>query len=88
MKYHIELYVSHITPIVKAAIASIRASLEAADDNYKLDVIEVLKEPERSFEAQITATPTIIRRLPEPVINTLSELESDEVLKIIIFKET
>jgi circadian clock protein KaiB len=48
---------------------------------YEIEVIDILKKPERMAEDEILAIPTVIRSHPEPVRKIVGDLSITEVVK-------
>jgi circadian clock protein KaiB len=73
------LFVAGETARSLRAAAHIRSlCAQALDDDYELEIIDVLERPDLADEARILATPTVIKASPPPlrrVIGDLSDLE-------------
>lgn len=73
------LFVAGETARSLRAAAHIRQlCTEALDDDYELEIVDVLERPDLADEARILATPTVIKQAPPPlrrVIGDLSDLE-------------
>jgi circadian clock protein KaiB len=78
--YVLRLYIAGQTPDSIAAIGNLKAICEdKLHGKYRIEVIDLLKKPQLAKGDQITATPTLVRRLPPPVkkiIGNLSKTES------------
>jgi circadian clock protein KaiB len=77
--YKLTLYVADQTPKSVQAIANLRrlCDLHLAG-RHSIEVIDLIRNPERAATDQIVAIPTLIRRLPAPIkriIGTLSDTE-------------
>ncbi len=46
---------------------------------WRLEVIDIQQQPERMRAAGIVATPTLVRRQPEPVLRTIGRLTEERV---------
>ncbi len=75
-RWELTLYVANWEPRSAAAMVNLkRLCEEHLVGRYTIEVIDLLKTPQRSREDQILAIPTVVRRLPLPerrVIGTLS----------------
>ena len=73
------LFVAGETARSLRAAAHIRTlCAEVLDDDYELEIIDVLERPDLADEARILATPTVIKASPPPlrrVIGDLSDLQ-------------
>lgn len=78
MKAKFRLFVAGETARSLRAAAHIRTlCAEVLDDDYELEIIDVLERPDLADEARILATPTVIKASPPPlrrVIGDLSDL--------------
>lgn len=72
------LFVAGETARSLRAAAHVRQLCSAAlDDDYELEIVDVLERPDLADEARILATPTVIKQAPLPlrrVIGDLSDL--------------
>ena len=77
--YSLKLYVTGLTPVVRDSIKELEEILTRKfGEAYDLEVIDVLVRPELAEGERIFATPTIIRKLPEPVKKIILDLRSKE----------
>lgn len=81
-RYVLRLYVTGMTPRSQRAIESIKEiSEEHLAGRYDLEVIDVYQQPEKAQEAQIVATPTLIKHLPLPLQKLIGDMsDKDRVL--------
>jgi len=74
-KFKLRLYVTGITPQSQRAIDNLRAICETdLPEQYEIEVIDVLEHPELAETDKILATPTLVKRLPEPVRKIIGDL--------------
>ncbi len=80
--YDLRLYVIQHTPKSRAAIENLKRLCEAhLDGNHRIEVIDLLKYPERAREDEILAIPTLVRKLPKPIRKIIGDLsQTDRVL--------
>lgn len=75
--YHFRLYVAGQTPKSMAAIENLILLCDThLPGRHRIEVLDLLKNPEVAARDQILAIPTLVRSLPPPlkrVIGTLSE---------------
>ena len=75
----LRLYVAGQTPNSLAAFSNLkRICDEHLSGHYRIEVIDLMKAPQRALDDQIVALPTLVRKLPEPVkrvIGNLSDVE-------------
>ncbi len=78
-KIEIKLYVSGETPRSKKAIEAIE---DVCDQELKgrvtLEVIDVLDRPDLAEKEAVFATPTLIKKLPEPIKRLIGDLSNKE----------
>jgi circadian clock protein KaiB len=74
-KYVLKLYVTGRTANSVKAIGNLKNILkDGLDDICKLEVIDVLKNPQLAEEDKILATPTLLKILPPPVRKIVGDL--------------
>jgi circadian clock protein KaiB len=77
--YRFRLYVTGNAPSSRRAIQNLRSLCESElQGRYELEVIDVLKHPERAGIGKILATPTLVRELPEPIRKLIGDLSDRE----------
>ena len=75
----LRLYVTGATPSSQRAIANLSTICdEELKGRYTLEVIDVYQRPDLAKGEQIIATPTLIRKLPEPVARLVGDLSDKE----------
>jgi len=74
-KHLLRLYVAGATARSQRAIIRARQLCESElKGNYELEVIDIYQRPNLAREGQILATPTLVRRFPEPVRRLIGNL--------------
>ena len=48
------------------------------DADYRIEVIDLLRDPKLARGDQIVAVPTLVRKLPEPVRKIIGDLSNTE----------
>ena len=75
----LRLYVAGQTPKSLTAFANLKKICEEhLAGRYKLEVIDLLENPQLAEGDQILAIPTLVRRLPEPVHKIIGDLSNTE----------
>ncbi len=78
--YRLRLYIVGQTPNSIAAIANLKKLCEEKlHGKYRIEVVDLLENPQLAKGDQIIAIPTLVRKLPPPVkkiIGNLSKTES------------
>lgn len=78
-KFQLRLYVAGQTPKSLTAFANLkRICEEHLKDQYKIEVIDLLVNPQLAKGDQILAIPTLVRKLPEPVKKIIGDLSNTE----------
>lgn len=78
-KFRLRLYITGRTPQSQRAIENLRSICEAElDGGYDVEVIDVLEHPSLAEHEKILATPTLVKRLPEPVRKIIGDLSDRE----------
>lgn len=79
MKYILRLFVTGRTQQSQRALYNLRNICETElQDDYELDVIDVLEHPALAEEHKILATPTLVKELPEPIRKIIGDLSDRE----------
>lgn len=77
--WELRLYVAGQTPNCATAFINLRRICEEhLSGKYRIDVIDLLKNPQLSRGDQILAIPTLVRRLPQPVRKIIGDLSNTE----------
>ena len=77
--WDLRLYVAGQTANCLAAFENLKQICEKhLEGKYRIQVIDLLKNPQLSRGDQILAIPTLVRKLPEPVRKIIGDLSSTE----------
>ncbi|MEW5744312.1 MAG: circadian clock KaiB family protein [Nitrospirota bacterium] len=77
--FDLRLYVAGQTPKSLAALANLkRICEEHLKGKYRLEVVDLLKNPQLAQGDQILAIPTLVRKLPEPIKKIIGDLSNTE----------
>jgi circadian clock protein KaiB len=77
--WDLRLYVSNHTPRSVAAFTNLKRMCEEhLPGNYRIEVIDLLEQPQLAREDQIVAIPTVVRRSPLPPRTVIGDLSSAE----------
>jgi circadian clock protein KaiB len=75
----LRLYVAGHTPKSNTAFRNLQKICEdQLKGSYKIEVIDLLENPQLSREHQILAIPTLVRKLPVPVRKIIGDLSDTE----------
>jgi circadian clock protein KaiB len=75
----LRLYVAGQTPKSLTAIANLKRICEQhLVTRYRIDVIDLMANPQLAASDQILAIPTLVRKLPEPVRKIIGDLSSTQ----------
>lgn len=78
-RFHLRLYVAGQTPNSMRALANLRELCEEhLHGRYRIEVIDLLKNPKLAAGHQILAIPTLVRKLPEPLKRIIGDLSDTE----------
>lgn len=73
--WQLRLYVAGQTPKSLAAFSNLKTICENhLNGRYRIEVIDLLKQPHLSKGDQILAIPTLVRKLPQPVRKIIGDL--------------
>ena len=77
--WELRLYVAGQTPKSLTAFANLKKLCEThLTGRYKIEVIDLLKQPQLAAGDQIVAIPTLVRKLPEPLRKIVGDLSNTE----------
>src|SRR5215218_9905926 len=78
-KYELRLYVAGNTPKSVAALNNLKKYCEEHLQNrYKIEVIDLLVQPQLAQGDQILAIPTLVRKVPVPIRKIIGDLSNEE----------
>ena len=78
-EWELRLYVAGQTQKSVTAFANLnRICEEHLKGKYRLEVIDLLKNPQLARGDQILAIPTLVRKLPEPMKKIIGDLSNEE----------
>ncbi len=82
-KIHLKLYVTGHTSRSVKAITNLREfCVKNFGQEFRLEIIDVLENPEAAEQEKILATPTLIKLLPPPMQRLIGDLSDQH--KIIV----
>lgn len=77
--WHLKLYVAGQTTKSLTAFANLtRLCEEHLKGKYKIEVIDLMKNPQLAKGDQILAVPTLVRKLPIPIRKIIGDLSNTE----------
>lgn len=78
-KWELKLYVAGQTAKSLQAFANLkRICEEHMAGEYRIEVVDLMKNPQLAKGDQILALPTLVRKLPEPVRKIIGDLSNTE----------
>jgi circadian clock protein KaiB len=79
VKFQLRLYVAGETEKSLAAAVNLHRICETyLAGEYRIEVIDLRKNPRLAAGDQIFAVPTLVRRLPEPIKKIIGDLSNEE----------
>ncbi|MEO6194990.1 MAG: circadian clock KaiB family protein [Thermoanaerobaculia bacterium] len=81
-KWNLRLYIAGQTPKSIVALANLkRICDEHMNGQYKIEIIDLMENPQLAQRDQIVAIPTLVRELPSPLKRIIGDLSNtDRVL--------
>lgn len=77
--WNLRLYVAGQTPRSLAALANLsRLCEQHLAGRYRIEIVDLLQNPQLAAGDEIVAVPTLVRKLPEPVRKIIGDLSSTE----------
>lgn len=78
-KFHLKLYVAGQTTKSIRAIENLeQLCAEHIKEGYKIEVIDLVKNPQLAKGDEIFAVPTLVRQLPHPIRKIIGDLSNTE----------
>jgi circadian clock protein KaiB len=77
--YELRLYVAGKTAKSVTALSNLKKYCEEhLKGRYKIEVIDLLEQPQLAEGDQIFAIPTLVRKVPEPIRKIIGDLSNEE----------
>jgi circadian clock protein KaiB len=77
--WELRLYVAGNTPKSVAALNNLKKYCEThLKGKYRIEVIDLLVQPQLAEGDQIFAIPTLVRKMPEPIRKIIGDLSNEE----------
>jgi circadian clock protein KaiB len=78
-EYDLRLYIAGKTPKALRAFDNLKKICEEhLAGRYRIEVVDLLKDPQLGRGDQILALPTLVRKLPEPIKKIIGDLSNTE----------
>ena len=78
-EWELRLYIAGYTPKSVAALNNLKKYCEEhLKDQYRIEVVDLLVQPQLAEGDQIVAVPTLVRKLPEPIRKIIGDLSNEE----------
>lgn len=78
-KWELRLYIAGNTSKSMAALANLKKYCnQHLRDQYSIEVIDLLKQPQLATGDQILAIPTLVRKVPAPIRKIIGDLSNEE----------
>lgn len=78
-RFVLRLYIAGQTPKCVRAFTNLkRICEEHLADRYRIEIVDLLQNPQLARGDQILAVPTLVRQLPEPVKKIIGDLSNTE----------
>ena len=77
--WDLRLYVAGQTPKSVSALANLKKFCEEhLAGQYRIEVVDLVANPQLARSDQILAIPTLVRRLPQPIRKIIGDLSNSE----------
>jgi len=78
-QWELRLYIAGNTPKSVTALANLKKYCEEyLKGRYKIEVIDLLAQPQLAAGDQILAVPTLVRKVPVPIRKIIGDLSNEE----------
>lgn len=85
VKYNFQLYVAGKTPHSAAAVRNLEKLCEEyLRGEYRIAIIDLVKNPALARDHQIIALPTLVRQLPVPIRKIIGNLSNLEQMLVVL----
>ena len=82
-QFELRLYVAGQTSRSLAAFANLKKICEEhLEGRYRIEVVDLIKNPQLAQGDQILAIPTLVRKLPEPIKKIIGDLS--DTLRVLV----
>ena len=82
--YRLTLFVTGATARSASALTNVRAFCERELDNYRLEIVDLYRTPERARTDQVVAAPTLVRYDPPPARRIIGNMSDRHRMKQVI----
>jgi len=77
--WELRLYVAGQTPKSVTALSNLKKYCEThLKGQYRIEVVDLLVQPQLAEGDQILAIPTLVRKVPEPIRKIIGDLSNEE----------
>ncbi len=84
-RYAMTLFVTGASRLSLQAVSRVREFCEEElSGNYDLEVVDLYRAPERAREAQVIASPTLLREKPVPMRRVIGDMSDRGRLRAVI----
>ena len=81
--YELRLYLAGHSPKSVRAVENLRRTCEQyLPGRYRIELVDLLENPQLARGDEIIAVPTLVRKLPEPVRKIIGDLSDTEKLLV------
>jgi circadian clock protein KaiB len=82
-EYELRLYLAGHSPKSVRAVENLRSACEEyLPGRYRIELVDLLEDPQLARGDEIIAVPTLVRRFPEPVRRIIGDLSDTEKLLV------
>lgn len=75
------LFIAGDSELARRSVANFDLHVRPAAGDCRLEVVDIIAEPGRAVANRILATPTLIRRAPEPTMRVVGDLSDARVVR-------
>jgi circadian clock protein KaiB len=83
--WHLRLYVAGQTPKSIAALANLkRLCEEHLAGRYRIEIVDLQKQPQLARRDEIVVIPTLVRQLPPPIRKIIGDLSNQQKVLVAL----
>lgn len=83
---HFKIYVAGMTPAAARAIKNLESICSEIDSKlaYRIEVVDILENPQQAEDAKVIATPTVVKHHPPPISRLIGDLSDKKQVLMVL----
>lgn len=81
--FYFRLYVNGMNGVASQAVSNLRSLLDKQlPDQFELEILNIAEYPDALDEDNVLATPTLIKKLPDPAARILGDFSNEDAVLV------